>query len=82
MSDNYEIDDAINLLSAAIEETSDKFLLYMERGKLYHRKGLFGNARNDFRQALEIKPDDREAEAYISLITEILNYRYKDIYNP
>lgn len=76
------IDNAIQILSAAIDESPFDYMLFMERGKLFHQKGKFDLAMNDFRRAAEINPGNKEAEAYIELITEILNYRYKDIYNP
>jgi hypothetical protein len=34
------------------------------------------------RRAAELMEDKTEATQYIALAEEILNYRYKDIYNP
>ncbi|MCD7962664.1 MAG: tetratricopeptide repeat protein [Rikenellaceae bacterium] len=76
------IDNAIQILSAAIDESPNDFTLFMERSKLYHQKGNFDKALNDFIHASEINPDSQEADSYIEIISEILNYRYKDIYNP
>ena len=76
------IDIRIEVLTQAIENTPGDDTLYVERGKLYHQKGLFDKAQNDFRRAAAFNPNNREAESYIELIQEIFNYRYKDIYNP
>lgn len=77
-----QTDNAIQVLSAAIDASPDDFMLLMERGKLYHQKGEFDKALNDFLRANEINPGDMESATYIEIIREILNYRYKDIYNP
>ena len=77
-----QVDSAISVLSAAIDQSPAEYTLYMERGKLYHRKGDFDKALNDFTKAVQIKPHDMEAATYIEMIREILNYRYKDLYNP
>lgn len=76
------IDLQIEVLSTALETAPKDDTLYVERGKLYHQKGLFDKAQNDFRRAAAINPNNREAESYIEIIQEIFNYRYKDIYNP
>ena len=77
-----QVDSAISVLSSAIEMSPGDYTLYMERGKLYHGKGEFDKALNDFTKAVQIKPGDSEAATYIEMIREILNYRYKDLYNP
>ncbi len=69
-------------ITKAIEQSPDDDALYVERGKMYHKKGMFDRAQNDFQRALEINPENKEAAAFIELIREIFNYRYKDIYNP
>ena len=72
----------ITSLTAAISQTPEKAELYLERGKCYFRKNEWGNAINDFRKAEELAEDKTEARQYIEMAEEILEYRYKDIYNP
>ena len=70
------------MLSAAIEKSSDNAELYVERGKAYFRRNEWGSAINDFRKAEELAEDKTETRQYIEMAEEILEYRYKDIYNP
>lgn len=72
----------ITSLTAAISQTPEKAELYLERGKCYFRKNEWGNAINDFHKAEELAEDKTEARQYIEMAEEILEYRYKDIYNP
>lgn len=69
-------------LTAAIERTPDDAALHVERGKRYFRRNEWGNAVNDFNRAREIDPDCTEAQQFIEMAQEILEFRYKDIYNP
>lgn len=77
-----QIQGELQLLSIEIERNPLNVSALLGRGKLYYRAGLFGPAANDFRQALEIEPENTEAEQYILLIDEIQAYRYTDIMNP
>ncbi len=72
----------IEVLTDALEQYPKDDKLYVERGKLYHQKGFFDKAQNDFQRAAALNPNNKEAESFIELIQEIFNYRYKDIYNP
>lgn len=56
--------------------------LLVERGRRYYRHQEWGRALNDFRRALEAAPACSEARQYIEQIEQILDFRYKDIYNP
>jgi nicotinate-nucleotide adenylyltransferase len=76
------IDIQIEVLTEALEQSPKDDTLYVERGKLYHQKGVFNKAQNDFQRAAAINPNNKEAESFIELIQEIFKYRYKDIYNP
>ena len=69
-------------LTAAIERTPDDAQLYLERGKCYFRRNEWGPAINDFRRAEQLAPENDEARQYIDMADEILQFRYKDIYNP
>lgn len=69
-------------LTKAIEQQNDSAELYIERGKCYFRQQEWGSAINDFRQAEELAPEGGEARQYIEMTQEILEFRYKDIYNP
>ena len=53
-----------------------------ERGKCYYRQNNWGYAINDFRKAEELKPELEEARQFREMVEEILEFRYKDIYNP
>ncbi len=55
---------------------------YIERGRYFYRCNEWGNALNDFNAALKIESDNREAGEFVKMIGEILEFRYKDIYNP
>lgn len=69
-------------LSAAINAEQANAELYIERGKCYFRQQEWGNAINDFRRAVEIDNNCQEAQQFIDMTQEILEFRYKDIYNP
>ncbi len=76
------IDIQIEVLTDALEQYPKDDSLYVERGKLFHQKGAFDRAQNDFQRAAALNANNKEAESFIELIQEIFNYRYKDIYNP
>ena len=69
-------------LTMAISQAEDNAELYVERGKCYYRQNEWGNAINDFRKAEELKPELEEARQFREMVEEILEFRYKDIYNP
>lgn len=54
----------------------------VERGKLHYRMGEWGPALNDFNAALRIDDTHVEAKEFARMVQEILEFRYKDIYNP
>lgn len=72
----------ITTLTAAIEKGAASAEMYIERGKCYFRKNDWGSAINDFKKAEELAPNQTEAKQYIEMAQEILEFRYKDIYNP
>ena len=51
-------------------------------GREYFRRNEWGKALNAFRRVLATEPDDTESREYVKMIEEILEFRYKDIYNP
>ena len=71
----------ISTLTATISQ-QESAELYIERGKCYYRQNEWGSAINDFRKAEELKPELVEARQFREMVEEILEYRYKDIYNP
>ena len=71
----------ISTLTAAISQ-QESAELYVERGKCYYRQNEWGSAINDFRRAEELKPELEEARQFREMVEDILEYRYKDIYNP
>lgn len=56
--------------------------LLIERGLEHYRHTQWGKALNDFHRALALDPTQEQARQYASLVEEILDFRYKDIYNP
>lgn len=72
----------IDLLSGAIENALNDIELYIERGKLYYKLGHLDKAMNDFIWVRELSPEHDEAHQYIVMISDILNFRYAEIYNP
>ncbi len=78
----WTISHKIMSLTAAINQDEQNAELYIERGKCHFRQQAWGSAINDFRRASELNPENREARQYIEMTQEILEFRYKDIYNP
>ena len=86
--------DTSSMLSKGVAEYIEKNGLLKREGKaaevntlLVQAKAAYGRnewgkALNDFNAALAIEPDNREAQEYVKMIHEILDFRYKDIYNP
>lgn len=82
MDRRKSLQSEIDLLSGAIENALNDIELYLERGKLYYKVGDYDKAMNDFIWVRELSPQNDEAHQYIVMISEILNFRYADIYNP
>lgn len=72
----------IETLTAAIAAEPENPALYLERGRLHYRLNAWGPALNDFNRVLTIDPGNAEARQYTGMVQEILDFRYKDIYNP
>ena len=72
----------IGMLDAKIAEHPQDIALYIERGKLYYAADEFGKAMNDFMKARQLDPSSVEAEQYLRMINQILEFRYKDQFNP
>ena len=52
-----------------------------EQGNDYRRQGNWQEAINSYIQAIELDPDSPAVEAK-AMLDDILNYYYKDAYNP
>ena len=74
--------DLVASLTAQIENIPDDVQLLIARGKLHYRLNEWGKALNDFNRAMTLDPAATEAAQYAGMIREILEFRYKDIYNP
>lgn len=72
----------IATLTTLIQTHPDDAGLYVERGKWHYRLNAWGDALNDFNRALTADPSHCEARQFAGMVQEILEYRYKDIYNP
>lgn len=78
----WSLPSKVAALSAAIANAEEDAELYIERGKCYFRLNEWGNAINDFKQATELSPEKSEAKEFLDMTQEILEFRYKEIYNP
>ena len=86
--------DTSAMLSKGVAEYIEKNGLLKREGKAAEVQSLitqakaaygrneWGKALNDFNAALALQPENREAQEYVKMIHEILEFRYKDIYNP
>ena len=72
----------IAALGAQIAAEPGNTALLVERGKLHYRMGEWGPALNDFNRVLQTDDSHAEARQYAQMVQEILEFRYKDIYNP
>lgn len=72
----------IEALSERITAEPRNVELLVERGKLHYRMGAWGPALNDFNAVLRLDAGHVEAGQYARMVQEILEFRYKDIYNP
>ena len=72
----------IAALSVRIDAGTADAALYVERGRLHFRLNEWGAALNDFNRALALDTDNAEARQYVEMAREILEFRYKDLYNP
>ena len=72
----------IAALTAQIAADPENTALYVERGKLHYRTGEWGPALNDFNRVLRLDAEHVEARQFARMVQEILEFRYKDIYNP
>ena len=69
-------------LTTQIAARPDDVGLLIERGKLHYRLSEWGQALNDFNAVLRIDAGHVEARQFAQMVQEILEFRYKDIYNP
>ena len=69
-------------LTARIAARPGDVELLLERGKLHYRMGEWGPALNDFNAVLRTDAAHVEAQQFAQMVQEILEFRYKDIYNP
>ncbi|MCD7793576.1 MAG: nicotinate (nicotinamide) nucleotide adenylyltransferase [Alistipes sp.] len=69
-------------LTAQIAAEPENTELYVERGKLHYRLNEWGAALNDFNRVLQLDDSHAEARQFAHMVQEILEFRYKDIYNP
>lgn len=72
----------IAALTAQIDADAANPALLVERGKLHYRLNEWGEALNDFNRVLQLDDSHAEARQYVEMVQEILEFRYKDIYNP
>ena len=72
----------IAALTRQIDAEPQNTELLIERGKLHYRLGEWGPALNDFNAVLRLDAAHVEAAQYARMVQEILEFRYKDIYNP
>lgn len=69
-------------LTGRLAGDPDNVGLLLERGRLHYRFNEWGAALNDFNRILQTDASHAEARQFVELVQEILEFRYKDIYNP
>ncbi len=74
--------ERLNRTISTTQNDAERVTALIERGKWYHRHNEWGKALNDFNAAIEIEPTNHEAIEFVTIIQEILKYRYIDIHNP
>jgi len=72
----------IAALTERIASEPENAGLLLERGRLHYRQNEWGAALNDFNRVLTLDPAHAEAKEFAEMVREILEFRYKDIYNP
>lgn len=72
----------IAALTEQLAAAPDDAALLLERGKLHFRLEEWGAALNDFNRILRTDAAHAEAQQLADMVREILEFRYKDIYNP
>lgn len=82
MINGGHIEEAIHLLNQLVSTSSppDDRLFYM-RGNAYRKKGDFQQALNNYMEAISLNPQSPAIEAY-QMLTNILDFHHKDLYNP
>ena len=81
MDHRTKLQQQIDLLTAEIDENPSAEG-HIARGKLHYQAAEFDTALNDFIRARQLEPDNTEAGEYIRMVSEIFEFRYKDLYNP
>ena len=72
----------LEALSERIGREPENRELLMERGRIRYRRSEWGEALNDFNRVLRLDPAHREAGELARMVRQILEFRYKDLYNP
>lgn len=73
--------EAIALLEGLPEVCqNENYLLLL--GQLYYKIGNHSKALNYFNAVLRINAGNRKAAVYVEMIREVMNFYYKDRYNP
>jgi tetratricopeptide (TPR) repeat protein len=52
------------------------------RGEAFYKSQKFGDSLNNFKKVLEINPENENAQTYVDMINNILNFYHKELYNP
>ena len=86
VADNKEISGFVTPAVASYIEAHpelwDRVEVLRSRGKRRFAESDFGGAINDFTAICRLTGGDEEAEQMAEMAREILDFRYKDIYNP
>lgn len=51
-------------------------------GEVCSKLQKMGEAINWYNKILEIDPDHQQAQTQLNMLNSIMNFRYKDLYNP
>ncbi len=77
-----KIEEAEKQLEILIKNNTDHDGAHFFLGKVLCKKQEWGKAINEFRRALEINPENKEAQLQLDMVNSILGYYTPDMFNP
>jgi tetratricopeptide (TPR) repeat protein len=76
-----KVQEALSRLSVLADKESNSTIL-IHIGDIYCKLQKMAKAMNCYLKVIDNDPDNKKAKNKISMISGILEYHYKDIYNP
>lgn len=75
------VNEALQLADNAISESPEDAMLHYLRGKIFMKSGNWQMAMNSLLRSEQLEADGPAKEAR-HMLTEIMDFYYKDMYNP